>query len=127
MAPVHDDPPHNIQPEPSPLAYLFRRKEGIEDTSTQLGRNPSSLVDDLNQHSVLLMSCPNAKLSMPVHGVNRIVNQVRPYLIELASLSQDTRQLGIVVPDDLDASAELVPEDHQGLLDPFMNIDLLLG
>ena len=45
---------------------------------------------------------------LAVHGVDRVVDQVRPDLVELAGVGLDPRHVGAVVADDGDAVAELV-------------------
>jgi hypothetical protein len=60
-----------------------------------------------------------------VHGVDRVVDEVRPHLVELAGVGLDARQALVVLPDDADPALELVVEDDQCVVQALAHVHVL--
>ena len=113
---------------PSPLpAPGLGGEEGVEDARPELGRDPGPVVHDL--HLDVPPGRPRAQLdrALAAHGVDRVVDQVRPDLVELARVRLDARQIGREVAPMLTPALQLVPEDDQRVLQPLAHVDLLHG
>ena len=62
---------------------------------------------------------------LSVHGVDRVVQDVRPDLVELAPERLDLRQVRLVVADDGDPGLELRAQDHQRVVQPGADVHAL--
>ena len=68
-------------PSPTPLVV----KKGSKMCGLYLRRNAGAVVGNLNYDTTVLAIGSNAKLAFAAHGVNRIVDEVGPHLIEFAA------------------------------------------
>ena len=91
MAP--DDSTRGIQSQPCSLSHPLGGKEGVKDVGQNIGRNPRPAVSNFHQHAVKLQCGPNPQLTLPLHGLDGIGDQVRPNLIQLAAVGADLRKI----------------------------------
>src|SRR6266699_6232359 len=82
-----DQSSRDIQPKPCAFAYRLRGEKWIKDAITNLGRNARAIVDNPDYHSVALAIRDQIHAAALTHGVQRIVEQVRPNLIEFTAKS----------------------------------------
>ena len=59
---------------------------------------------------------------MPVHRVDRIVDEVRPHLVELGRVGVELGHVDAELPIDLDV-VELDGQHRQGVVEPFVDVD----
>lgn len=65
-------------------------------------------------------------MALPIQGIQSVVYEIGPDLIEFASKSRDTRQIRRTVAHDLDAVLPLEPQDGQGGFEGGLHVYLLL-
>src|SRR6266581_3755545 len=82
-----DQSSRDIQPKPCAFAYRLGGEKWIKDAITNLGRNARAIVDNPDYHSVALAIRDQIHAAALTHGVQRIVEQVRPHLIEFTAKS----------------------------------------
>ena len=76
---------NRVQAQSGSLPYSFGREERFEDVRLDLRRNSRAVVADLNYGAGIIAIGSNSELALSAHGVNGIVNNVGPDLIELAA------------------------------------------
>ena len=79
------DPLHSIQTESRPFPNSLGGEERFENVGLHLTRNPWTVIADLNYDAGILAISSDSKLAFSVHGVNRVINDVGPDLIEFAA------------------------------------------
>src|SRR5579863_3305103 len=88
---LRDDSHRCIQAETRSVANAFSSEKRIKDAWQHVGRNAGPIVLDFyNDIERILASC-ECQLSTFRHRVNRVDNQVRPYLVQLDAESTDFR------------------------------------
>src|ERR1700716_516899 len=98
-----DDAIADVQTEAGAVANVLGREERFEDAPLQLGRNSGPGVADLDKDPIVFSGGPNSQRPFPIHGVDGVVDQVGPHLVQLARLGADLGEAPVVVPYDLDA------------------------
>src|SRR5215208_6829064 len=118
-----DDAPYDIQPEPGPGPDILCRVERLEDVDLRLARYPTTVVDDLDHHTRAFHVSPDRDASASVHRVNGVVDQVGPYLVQLAAVPRYPGQVFLVLPQQRDVLQPRA-EDGEGVLQAGDHIDL---
>src|ERR1700722_2797733 len=91
-----DNPVHRVESEARAFTHWLGRKERVENAALDLGRDTGAVVDDVDQHERAVSRGANGDLTTGRLGlfrqrVDRVVDQVSPDLVELASLTADLR------------------------------------
>src|SRR6266511_1728897 len=121
-----DDLPRDVQAQAGPFPDLLGGEERLEDAGPDLVGHPGTGVPDLDHDAIVLDGGgSHRELAVPAHRVGRIVDEVRPDLVQLSGKSRDPRQAAVVVTDDLDVVAELVTEHRQRGIEPFVHVERL--
>src|SRR6266849_9350191 len=102
------DPPADVQAEARSAADVLRREERLEDPRLDLRRDAWPIVGDLDQDADVLPGGADSQVSLAVHRVDGIVDEIGPDLVELAAVRVDTGQAPIVLARHADAGLELV-------------------
>src|SRR5215467_8166626 len=76
---------------------------------------------------VLVGPRAEAERALPTHRLDGIVDEVGPYLVELARVSVDGGHVSAVAAHNGDPIAKLVAEHHKGALQTFGDVDVLHG
>src|SRR5271156_3124919 len=76
---------NRIEAKARTFANSLRGEKGFENMRLDFGRNSRAVIGDLDHGAIVLAIGSNSKLALATHGVNRIVDDVRPNLIELAA------------------------------------------
>ena len=125
---VDDDVAADIQPQARARSGRLGGEERIEDPRLDLFGNAGTVVLDLDHHPGFGGFRPYDQ--PPVgdfgHGVDGVVDQVGPYLVQFAPERLDPRQIAFVFPVHVDAFG-LVFEQHQGVVEPHRHVDVLHG
>ena len=79
------NPLDRIQAESSAFPNTFGCKKRLEDVGLHLVGNSWTVIADLNYNATVVAVDSDAKLAFPVHRVNRVVDNVGPDLVKLAS------------------------------------------
>src|SRR5438552_2252179 len=85
--------PRDVQAETCALADRLRREERIEDALANLGWQSRSIVHDPHDNGITLTD--RRDVDVTLRRVQRVVDQIRPHLIELAAESLDARKIGL--------------------------------
>src|SRR3712207_6817638 len=101
MPPDHDAP-GDVEAEPGAPADLLRREERLEDAGPDLARHPGPRVADLDHHAVIAHAPgPHREGAAATHGIDGVVDEVGPHLVELCRIGDERREAAVVVADDL--------------------------
>src|SRR5215211_396582 len=122
---VDDDVVGDVQAQARADARSFCGKEGFEDARLDLWGYPRSVVDDVDRNDVVLGVGAQSKFSVAINGVDRVVDEVGPHLIELGSVGLYWRHIVGVIALDAYIRIELWTQEHQGVLQALDHIDAL--
>src|SRR5262249_39754414 len=100
-----------VEAEPGANSLRLRREEWLEDARRDLRRNARAAVGDPYFHGVAEAAGAHFEHALAVHGLDRVVDDVRPDLVQLPAECLDAGQVGFDLEDDVDAVLELVAED----------------
>ena len=78
------NPLNSIQTEPCTLPNSFGCEKRLEDMRLHFVWNSRTVVGNLNHNATVLLVGSDAQLSLSVHCINRVIDKVGPYLVELA-------------------------------------------
>src|SRR5579864_4421899 len=95
-----DDAVGDVEAQPAPLAYLLGGEERLEDAGLDLRRDSKTVVADLDHRILTLLARANAQLTFAIHGVDGVVDQIGPDLVQFGASGGNSRQRAIVVPHD---------------------------
>src|SRR5438067_2451572 len=82
-----DQPPHDIQAKSRAFSDGFCGEKWIEDAVSNLGRNSGPIVNYLNHYRVSLSIGDQLHVSTLTDGIQGIVDQVGPHLVEFPTES----------------------------------------
>src|SRR5215212_129494 len=121
---VDDDVVGDVQAQACAGTGGFGGKEGLEDTRLSFGWNPWPIVDDLDYDVALFATGEQPEFSLTLHGLDGVVDDVGPDLIQFGPVGLDTRNVVGVVARDADACFDLGAQEHQGCLQALSYVDL---
>src|SRR5919202_4588158 len=119
-----NDATGDIETQSRPFSYLFGREDGIENALMNLCRDPWSIITDLDTDSRPVMRGADGDRPRACEGIESIVQEVHPDLVELSTVGVQNRKLRVIPALDLDVT-HLVVQQGKGHLDPLMKVDLL--
>jgi hypothetical protein len=122
---LDDDAPRDVKAKPGALADVLGGVERLERPGQYLGGHPGAGVGDLDDDVPGVRSGRDAERPAGVHGVDGVVDDVRPHLVEVGWVRLDTRHAGAVSADDGHAVSQLLPQHHQGAVDALGDVDEL--
>lgn len=106
--------PRDLEPEPGALARSLGREEGVEDARLVLQRDAGPIVDHPHRDPAAFVARIHDHLATLANGIQRIVDQVHPHLVQLSADRVNRGQPRLDL--DLDADrpgARLVTQDRQ--------------
>src|SRR5215469_1839425 len=124
--PADDDAPADVQPETGALADRLGREERLEDPRLDVGRNAGPGITDVDQKLLALDCGPDGQRAVPGHSSDCVVDQVGPYLVELAGEARNRRQVRAVVPNDTDLVADLSAEHGERAVQQLVHVGRLI-
>jgi len=86
-----------VEPQPSPLSNTLGRKEWFKDMRFSLGRNARTIICDFDDYASVLAKRSDPKLALPCHGIDGVIDEVRPNLIQFATVGTDEKRSALVV------------------------------
>ena len=121
---IDDHASRNVEAEPDSGSHIFGREERLEHALTQLRRNARAIIAEFGDDLSILYAGPNRDDAARRHGIDGVVDQVGPHLIEITRIGTDTRH-GIEDPLDGHALAARAPfEQRDGAVDALADIDV---
>src|SRR3954462_4697633 len=89
---VSDEASYDVETQAGAKPYGLRREERFKDALADLCRNAGSIVYDA-QYRMLTLAAPQHFDAAAVgSGIKRVVDQIRPNLVEFAGEASDARQ-----------------------------------
>jgi len=125
VVPLDDDAACDVKAKPGALADVLGGVERLERPGQYLGGHPGAGVGDLDDDVLGVRSGRDAERPAGVHGVDGVVDEVRPHLVEVGRVRLDARHAGAVFTDDGHAFSQLLPQHHQGAVDALGHVDEL--
>src|SRR5208337_4522002 len=122
---LHDDAPCDVEAQAGAFADVLGRVKGLEGAGRHLRRHARAGVADLDDDVVAFGPGRQPERARAGHGVDGVVDEVGPYLVQLAGVCLDPRDVCAVVTHDRDTVAELVPEHQQGALNAVGHVNVL--
>src|SRR5437867_4108291 len=105
-------------------ADRFGGEKRFEHVRLHLRRNAGAVVHDFDDELIVLQGCADTDFARALDGVDRVINEIGPYLIEFAAISHNARHGAIEGPNERDV-LQFVTQHGQGALDSFMDVHLL--
>jgi hypothetical protein len=124
---LHDDIVADIQSQTCPATDRFGRKEGIENFGLNILGNPWPIICNLHHHRGIVLARPQDKLTPALHGIDGVVNDVGPDLIQLAAISLDTGQIFGILPAHGNPGFQFGVQNNQGVFQVLFYIYGLYG
>ena len=90
---IPDDAANRIQSQTRPLADSLGGEKGVKDMRQNLWRDSGSVVANFDEHAVKVARGPHPQLTLPLHGLDGVGNQVGPNLIELTTIGANFRKV----------------------------------
>src|SRR5690242_15155017 len=102
-----------VQPESGALPDAFGGEERLEDVGLHVSRNSWPVVANFHDYAGIVTVGSHSKLAFAAHGVNRIVDQVGPDLVEFAAERIHEQRNTLVIAFHRDTVLELVVQDRE--------------
>ena len=126
IAPV---PLHNslngVETEAGTFSNSFGSKERFEDVSSHIRWDPRAVISNFDYNAIVLAIRSDTKLAFAVHGVNRVVDDVGPNLIQFTPERIHEKRNALVVALHDDSVFELVVQDGQRGFQALYDVDVL--
>src|SRR4029453_17353571 len=123
---VDDDPVRDVETETGALADGFRGEERLEDAGPDVGRGAGGGVFDLDHEAVRVAGGAQGESATARHGVERVVDEVRPDLVQFGRVGRYGRQCPVVLGDHLNPGRNLRAEHDHGRLEQIVDVDGLV-
>src|SRR5437660_1770165 len=88
---------NGVEAEAGAFANSLGGKKRLKDVGLYLAGNSRAVIADLNYYATVIAVGSDAKLAFAVHGVNRVINNVSPDLVELAAKRIHEKRNALVV------------------------------
>src|SRR5258708_14191102 len=116
------DPP--VTPPP-PISNSLCCKERLEDVGLHLGRNSWSVIANLNYNATVVAVGSNSQLSFSAHGIDGIVDDVGPHLVEFAPERIHQQRYPLVVALYSHSLLQFMVENRERSFQALHDIDAL--
>ena len=121
----HDDASCDVESEAGAFANVFGGVEGLERASGNFRRHSRAGVDHLDDDIILFGPGGETERAGAAHGVEGVVDEVGPYLVELAGVGFDRWDAGAVIAQHRDTGRDLMREHHYGAFKAVRHVDAL--
>src|SRR5260221_11886401 len=116
---------HRVEAEAGSFSNTLGREKGLKDVRLNLGWYSRTVIADFHDRARIVAIGSDAKFALSMHGVDGVVDDVRPDLVEFAAKGIHAKQLGRIVAHDGDTVLQLVIQDRCCGLQPFYDDDAL--
>src|SRR6185312_5106369 len=86
---VTDEAPDDVEAKAGTQTDRLGGEERVEDPFADVGRNSRAVVDNPYGHTLMLAIRPHLDAARVGNGIERVVDEIRPNLIELADEPAD--------------------------------------
>src|SRR3990172_2708433 len=123
--PLDGDVVREVQSETGSDPGRLCCKERLEHPALELRWDPGAGVANLNDGMGILNRGLEPNLALAVHGIDGVVDDIGPDLIQLTGVGFDFGKVSRVFTFDPDTAFDLVRQDHQGILQALTQVDVL--
>src|SRR5581483_9376349 len=116
---------YRIEPQPRTLSNAFSSEKGFKDMCPYFRRDSGAVIANFDHHTPIVAVGPDPELALTVHRVNRVINEICPDLIELATEGVYEEGDGLIVTLNRNATLEFVIQDRQSRLKALHNVHIL--
>src|SRR5579872_104172 len=120
-----DNPLHCVKAQARALADSLSGEEGLNNMRLYFGRNAVAVVSNLNYNAAVIAIGPDSKFTIAAHGINRVVDEVGPDLIEFTAERIHQQRNRLVIAMHSHAMLKLVVENRQGCFEALHDVDIL--
>src|SRR5579883_924327 len=120
-----NDTLNGIEAKSGTLPNSLRSKERFEDVGPNLRRDSRAIVADLDHHATILPEGADAQLAFTLHGIDRVVDDVGPDLIQLASEGVNQQRNRIIFPLYRNSVLQLMIHDRERIFQALDYVDIL--
>src|ERR1700693_4621340 len=118
---------HRVEAKPGSLPDSLGGEEWFEYVGLNFRGNSWTVVADLDHNTIVLAKGSHAQLAFTPHGVNGVIDDGGPHLIEFAAERIHEARSFLIIPLHSLAAFEFVIQDGQRRLEGFYDIDVLDG
>jgi len=111
--------------EAGSFAWLLCREERVEDLCLRRLGDAGSVVLDFDHRPVTVAAGADRDRSRAVHGVDGVVEQVRPDLVQLAAVGRHRERIAVVFAMDVDAVLQFGAQNDERVVEPLVQVDRL--
>ena len=115
----------NVETQPRANARRFGRKERFKNALLNFFRNARTIVRDFDDDASFSLIRFDFQFTLALHRIARIIDEIRPHLVQLTAVRFDARQIGRVLLDDAHALFQLVPQNDERIFQSFVHVDFL--
>ena len=102
----------DVQAQAGADAGRFRRKERVENARLNFRWNARTIVRDFDDDAFFILTkCFDFDFARAVHRVNRVVENVRPDLVQFTAVRFDARQIARVLARNRNALLKFTPQN----------------
>src|SRR5690242_21942377 len=98
--PFHDSL-SSIETQACALSDSLGGEEWFEDMGLDIGRNTGTAVANLDHDTGIILIRAQPKFALAVHGVNRVINDVGPNLVQFAPKGVHQKRNRLILTLDL--------------------------
>src|SRR5690349_3532852 len=121
--------PHNslysVQAESCSFSNSLGSKERLKDVRKYLRGNAWTIIANLNHHASVVTVGAHAKFTAPAHGINCIVDDVGPDLVELTSKRIHQQRNALIIALHYDSLFQFVIQNRECSFQAFCNVNVL--
>src|SRR5216683_6065892 len=77
-------------------------KKRLENPGLDFGRDTAPIIHDFHDYLIVFDASADADLARALNGIDRVVDEIGPDLIEFAAIGHDARRRGVKGPGDGD-------------------------
>src|SRR5580658_180547 len=109
------------------LSDALGGEERLKQTLADFRRDARSVIANFDQQAVQLARRADPQLALALHGVDGVVDQVSPDLVQLTAARANLGQGAVEIQLRHDAVFHAVPQHQQRAFETLMDVHLLLG
>src|SRR5580698_9466122 len=121
-----NDPVYGVQAYSCTVADAFGGEKWLKEMRLHSVGNAGPIVDNLNENEIELPGGSNDQLALAAHGIDGIVNEIRPDLVQLTSPRQYPGKVGVKLALHFHAAFQAEFHHGQGAFQTAVNVDFLL-
>src|SRR5210317_2120234 len=115
----------DIQAKPRSLSRRFGCEKGVENFRNMFRSDSRTAVLYFDNDPWILPLCSDNNGASPPHGINRIINKVRPNLVQLTRVGFDHREVFGILANNLNALFQFAAQNNECVIQFLTKINRL--